>query len=59
MMIKFVLKVISRLLGYVCTAITLIPFFIGVGTFSDFLQKLNLSAGQFAVALFLFLFLFL
>lgn len=53
MMIKFVLKVISRLLGYVCTAITLIPFFIGVGTFSDFLQKLNLSAGQFTVALFL------
>lgn len=49
-MIQFLFKVLSRLLGFVCTAITLIPFFMGTSTFNDFLLQLKLTQGQFVCA---------
>lgn len=51
-MFQFLYKVISRLLGFACTAITLIPFFMGTNTFNSFLSQLKLTEGQFiAVAI--------
>lgn len=47
---QFIFKVLSRLLGLICTAITLIPFFMGTSTFKDFLSQLSLTQGQFILA---------
>lgn len=46
-MFRFFVKVIKLLIGYACTAITFIPFFVETSTFSQFLAKYSLSPKQF------------
>lgn len=49
-MIQFIIKVFSRLLGFVCTAITIIPFFLGTSDFNSFLNLLSISKSVFIIA---------
>lgn len=46
-MLRFLFKVFSLLIGYTCTAITFIPFFMETSTFSEFLKKYAISYEQF------------
>lgn len=49
-MAQFVIKVFSRLLGFVCTAITIIPFFLGTSDLNTFLGLLSITKAQFIFA---------
>lgn len=49
-MLQFAVKVLSRLVGFIGTAVAFIPFFLGTSTFADFLKQLSLTQGQFILA---------
>lgn len=47
---QFFFKTFSKLLGFLCTAVTLVPFFMGSTTFNALWDQLSLTQGQFVLA---------
>lgn len=52
-MFSYLRHILSGLATLVCTAIAFIPFFMGTNTYSEFIKKINLTNGQFALVCFL------